>query len=191
MSGHVYTREDLPDLKQEQPDLRQAGKQAELSNRFVEHWRSASTVRRHVYVWTAFLISLPVTGGLSLFIAPIWWYVYRRPAGYRLASDKKLTDARVELFRQQYQRELQGRWGDIPVRVVINHVDGSAAVPTRYVPEHIRRAVHTRDGGRCRRCRTTFDLQYDHVKAFSRGGAHTVANLQLLCGPCNRRKGAR
>ena len=53
----------------------------------------------------------------------------------------------------------------------------------------IRRAVFERDAGRCVGCGGSFDLQYDHVIPFSLGGGTTVANLQLLCGDCNRRKG--
>ena len=34
------------------------------------------------------------------------------------------------------------------------------------------------------------ELHLDHVVPWSKGGANTVANIQLLCGPCNRRKGA-
>jgi HNH endonuclease len=58
------------------------------------------------------------------------------------------------------------------------------------VPVEIRRPVFERDGGRCVECGGNFDLQYDHVIPFSLGGATTVDNLQLLCGDCNRRKGA-
>jgi HNH endonuclease len=58
------------------------------------------------------------------------------------------------------------------------------------VPIEIRRAVFERDGGRCIECGGNFDLQYDHVIPFSLGGATTIANLQLLCADCNRRKGA-
>ena len=47
-----------------------------------------------------------------------------------------------------------------------------------------------RDGGQCVECGGNFDLEYDHVIPFSLGGATTVANLQLLCGDCNRTKGA-
>jgi hypothetical protein len=58
------------------------------------------------------------------------------------------------------------------------------------VPLEIRRPVFERDGGRCVECGGNFDLQYDHVIPFSLGGATTFDNLQLLCGDCNRRKGA-
>jgi hypothetical protein len=65
--------------------------------------------------------------------------------------------------------------------------NGDAARPP--VPIEIRRAVFERDGGRCVECGGNFELQYDHVIPFSLGGASTVANLQLLCADCNRRKG--
>ncbi len=47
-----------------------------------------------------------------------------------------------------------------------------------------------RDGGRCVACGTDFELQFDHVIPFAAGGGDTVENLQVLCGPCNRAKGA-
>ncbi|MGP7999684.1 MAG: HNH endonuclease [Streptosporangiaceae bacterium] len=41
-----------------------------------------------------------------------------------------------------------------------------------------------------RRVRQQFDLQYDHLLPVALGGATTVDYLQLLCGGCNRTKGA-
>ena len=39
-------------------------------------------------------------------------------------------------------------------------------------------------------CGDAFELQFDHVIPVALGGANTVDNLQVLCGPCNRAKGA-
>ena len=58
------------------------------------------------------------------------------------------------------------------------------------IPLEVQRAVWERDGGRCVQCGSTFNMQYDHIIPFSRGGAATVENLQILCGKCNRAKGA-
>jgi hypothetical protein len=71
--------------------------------------------------------------------------------------------------------------------------DGQAPVGernTRSIPQDVKIAVAARDGGRCRQCGSTTDLHFDHVIPWSKGGANTVVNIQLLCGPCNRRKGA-
>jgi hypothetical protein len=61
----------------------------------------------------------------------------------------------------------------------------------RLIPQAVKIAVTVRDGGRCRRCGSAEELHFDHVIPVSRGGANTVANIQLLCAPCNRTKGAR
>jgi 5-methylcytosine-specific restriction endonuclease McrA len=53
-----------------------------------------------------------------------------------------------------------------------------------------RRQILERDGWACVQCGSTDELEIDHVIPFSRGGACTVANAQVLCGPCNRAKGA-
>jgi hypothetical protein len=61
---------------------------------------------------------------------------------------------------------------------------------TRNIPQDVKIAVAARDQGRCRQCGSTKDLHFDHVIPWSRSGTNTVQNIQLLCGPCNRRKGA-
>ncbi len=61
---------------------------------------------------------------------------------------------------------------------------------SRVIPQDVKIAVAARDKGRCVQCGSTEDLHYDHKIPWSRGGSNTVNNIQLLCGLCNRRKGA-
>ena len=69
----------------------------------------------------------------------------------------------------------------------VSNVPGS-----RTVPQAVKVAVAARDGGRCRKCGSGSDLQYDHVVPYSLGGrSDEPSNIQLLCGRCNRRKGNR
>jgi 5-methylcytosine-specific restriction endonuclease McrA len=60
-------------------------------------------------------------------------------------------------------------------------------------------AIFERDGWRCQICGVSTPLsrrgtrhanapELDHVVPLSRGGAHTVANVQCACRECNRRK---
>jgi 5-methylcytosine-specific restriction endonuclease McrA len=57
------------------------------------------------------------------------------------------------------------------------------------IPDDVKQFVFARDRGRCRQCGATSDLQFDHVIPIAMNGGSTADNLQLLCGPCNRRKG--
>jgi len=57
------------------------------------------------------------------------------------------------------------------------------------IPDDVRHLVWTRDGGRCRHCGSTVELQFDHIIPVSMSGSSQPENLQILCGPCNRRKG--
>lgn len=58
------------------------------------------------------------------------------------------------------------------------------------IPADVRQLVWNRDAGRCRTCGGSTELQFDHVIPVSRGGSSSPENLQILCAPCNRRKGA-
>ncbi len=69
---------------------------------------------------------------------------------------------------------------------------------TRTIPAHVRRAVWTRDAGRCtftsdagRRCSATRALEYDHVVPFARGGATTIRGLRLRCRAHNQYEAER
>jgi len=65
-------------------------------------------------------------------------------------------------------------------------------------PAAVKRAVYLRDRGRCtfvskdgRPCESRRFLQFDHVLGAAVGGAFTVANVRLRCGPHNRLEAER
>lgn len=60
----------------------------------------------------------------------------------------------------------------------------------QHIPDDVKVAVWRRDRGRCVRCGSQQDLEYDHVIPHSMGGSDGERNLQLLCRSCNRAKGA-
>jgi hypothetical protein len=61
----------------------------------------------------------------------------------------------------------------------------------RKIPDAVRALVYERDEQRCVECGSTEDLTLDHIHPWSLGGPDTVANLRVLCRPCNSSKGAR
>jgi len=78
------------------------------------------------------------------------------------------------------------RRGPLPQRL------GGEGKNPSVIPAAVKREVWIRDGGRCQRplegggiCGSTHRLQFDHVVPRARGGKANVANLRLLCQPCN------
>lgn len=59
-----------------------------------------------------------------------------------------------------------------------------------HIPDDVKQYVWQRDGGRCRHCGSTSELQFDHIISVAMGGSSEPQNLQILCGPCNRMKGS-
>jgi len=71
-------------------------------------------------------------------------------------------------------------------RKSLEETDTSAS--SRTVPAPVKRAVYTRDQGRCRfedvsgrRCAETERLEFHHLQPYGRGGDHSPDNIQLRC----------
>ena len=64
----------------------------------------------------------------------------------------------------------------------------------RYNSPENKRKLYGEQEGHCAGCNTHFEarnLEVDHIIARGKGGTDHLANLQLLCGSCNRIKGDR
>ncbi len=61
-----------------------------------------------------------------------------------------------------------------------------------YISKVTKVLLYTKQKHKCMYCGNTFSEHYlhiDHKTPVSDGGSNKPANLQLLCGPCNGRKG--
>ena len=77
-----------------------------------------------------------------------------------------------------------------PPRKDLSTTDTSPS--SRRIPAAVRRAVHERDGGRCRyvdasgrRCEARHHLEYHHLHPFGLGGDHRPENIRLMCAQHN------
>lgn len=107
----------------------------------------------------------------------------------RIYSDNDGLDARevhaLLVTRQERERRKVER-------AVAMLDQGARETPSarQRIPDDVKQLVWGRDGGACVACGSTSELQFDHVIPVALGGSNEPSNLQLLCGPCNRRKGA-
>lgn len=112
-----------------------------------------------------------------------WWFQDR----FYWDNDNLADDEVYALLVTRHQRERQR----IQMAQALVAIGASPRPSPRIaIPDDIKQFVFARDGGRCRQCGSAGDLQFDHIIPVALGGGSTADNLQILCGPCNRRKGA-
>jgi 5-methylcytosine-specific restriction endonuclease McrA len=58
------------------------------------------------------------------------------------------------------------------------------------IPADELREAWKRCDGQCVLCGSREKLEFDHIVPVALGGSNTARNIQLLCEPCNRSKGA-
>ncbi len=58
--------------------------------------------------------------------------------------------------------------------------------------KQLKKLLYEKQKGRCNYCGIKLDIRYfdvDHKTPVSYEGSNSIGNYQLLCGPCNKRKG--
>lgn len=81
-------------------------------------------------------------------------------------------------------------------RTKIKNKTHSKPKNSRYIPRSVQSHIQKRSRMQCEyhgikgRCNEKRFLEYDHIKAFSKGGTNDILNIQYLCRNHNQRKAA-
>jgi len=110
-----------------------------------------------------------------------WWYrgeFYTETEGYSSEEVRLLLWEKAERRRRKLERLRKAAAGT------------ARAESARHerIPEEVRMLVWRWDGGKCVKCGSTEDLEFDHIIPIAKGGSSTEKNVQLLCAKCNREK---
>lgn len=103
----------------------------------------------------------------------------------RQAADREKEEIARALKERQRKRELEKQVRQELIDSGELFGDQTKRPP---IPREVADAVYSRDQGRCVYCGSTENLQFDHIIPFSKGGATSLENLQLLCQKCKLEK---
>jgi hypothetical protein len=137
-------------------------------------------------VTTEFYLSLLQKNPVEILSTPQHRYLWVDDAFYEFESSLTFDQA-VALVREgglKRARKIQRA-----VEVTQASQFGTR-VQREAISDAVKHHIWVRDEGRCVNCGSPTELQFDHVIPLALGGSNELANLQLLCAVCNRRKGA-
>ncbi len=63
---------------------------------------------------------------------------------------------------------------------------GPAGATVEAVPKNVRVAVWRRDHGKCAKCGSYKQIDFEHIVPLSEGGSNTPENIRLICEKCRR-----
>ncbi len=117
----------------------------------------------------------------------------RRIELQKAIEDEKLNNKkeqiRLELLQKDRKRKLQKE----VLKTLIDNGEifnefNNEEIRREPIPQDVMDKVWNRDGGKCVQCGSQEHLEFDHIIPFSKGGATTYRNLQILCKKCNIEK---
>ena len=115
----------------------------------------------------------------------IWWESEGKYEAQRKREEKTKKEIADKLKEKQRRQELEKIVRQELIEKGELFGDQAKRPP---IPKEVADAVYSRDRGKCVYCGSTENLQFDHIIPFSKGGATSVENLQLLCQKCNLEK---
>ena len=107
-----------------------------------------------------------------------------------LSSGHKITDYQyVTLNIEKLLDACEMRKNEIVVWIEQQRINLKDDSFTRErIPDDVQIFVWDRDGGKCVKCGSQENLEFDHIIPVSKGGSNTARNIQLLRETCNREK---
>ena len=92
---------------------------------------------------------------------------------------RQFREDEITKLIERLERKHDGRFLDTQIWNALCRVERGK------VTNKVRFAVYRRDGNRCRKCGSPYNLEVDHIYPISKGGKSTFNNLQTLCHWCN------
>ena len=114
-------------------------------------------------------------------------------SGYLLTTIHHLSADEInELLESAERAKKKARLGDLKRNIRRKAYEVHSNVPLddkrEPIPEEIRTYVWNRDAGKCVKCGSRDNLEFDHIVPIVKGGSNTARNIELLCERCNRAK---
>lgn len=143
-------------------------------------WEASREIESPAFVWAKLAGVVGWISGVAILLTTFNPWL----AAFGLLSTWVIARAifKVSIY-WPYRRRVERR-----ARVLLEIFE-DARKRSRTIPTALRLEVLERDNHTCVYCGTTSDLHIDHKHPHSRGGLSEANNLQVLCGPCNIKKG--
>jgi len=128
----------------------------------------------------------------------LWWgdfraesWAYKDKILTRTSDEPESDMERTALLVKHYVLSREREFDRIQREIeALENLEKLESVSREPISESVRLFVWQRDKGQCVKCGSREGLEFDHIIPVALGGGNTERNIQLLCEPCNRSKGA-